>query len=64
MLRRMDGAVRHSPGGYVRNRTSARGTVRLGTLPTAEGGITRAAYSRAIQAGVDVRPLLGACEPA
>ena len=58
MLRRMNDAVSHSPVGYVRNRTSARGTVRLGTLPTAEGGITRAAYSRVIQAGVDVRPLL------
>ena len=33
---------------------------RFSSLPTASGGITRAAYARAVEAGLDVRPLLKA----
>jgi AraC-like DNA-binding protein len=34
---------------------------RFNSLPTATGGIARAAYARAIQAGLDVEPLLQKC---
>ena len=37
-----------------------RNRPRFSSLPTATGGITRAAYARALEAGVDVGPLLKA----
>lgn len=37
-----------------------RNRARFSTIPTASGAITRAAYARAIEAGLDVEPLLKA----
>lgn len=37
-----------------------RNRPRFSSIPTATGGITRAAYSQAVEAGVDVEPLLKA----
>jgi AraC-like DNA-binding protein len=35
---------------------------RLGSIPTASGAITRAAYAKAVEAGLDVEPLLKASD--
>jgi len=49
----------------ARQRLQSRGDVkrngsRLGSIPTASGAITRAAYAKAVEAGLDVEPLLKA----
>jgi AraC-like DNA-binding protein len=47
------------PGVDVRtNRRIVKGGPRINSIPTASGGIARAAYVRAVEAGLDVEPLL------
>jgi hypothetical protein len=38
-----------------------RNKARFSSLPTASGGIARAAFARALEAGVEVEPLLRSC---
>src|SRR5262249_53500736 len=47
--------------GNIRTAEAMRTRPQVHSIPTATGGIARAAYAEALQAGLDVAPLLKSC---